>query len=105
MLATAPSSRLDEIKVASEVSKVRLTSSPVTSLKILTKSTNTVSEIPWPAKTKIIIQIYFLSNLSLPPFVVDRYIPTIAKKNAIIFNLSKIFSSGYKISAAHTGII
>ena len=48
--------------------------------------------------------MYFLLNVSRPPLVADKYIPTRAKKNAIPFNIEN-FSSGYKISAAHTGII
>ena len=49
--------------------------------------------------------MYFLLNLSLPLLVVDKYIPIRAKKNAIPFNIVKLSFSGYKINAAHTGII
>ena len=63
------------------------------------------SEIPCPTNTKIINHKYFLSKLSLPPLVEDKYMPASAKKKAIPFNSSKVLFSGYKISAAQTGII
>ena len=49
--------------------------------------------------------MYLLLNVSLPLLVVDKYIPTRAKKNAIPFNIVKLSFSGYKINAADTGII
>ena len=71
----------------------------------MAKSLKIASENPCPKKTRVIIQIYFLLNASDPLLVVDKYIPTRDKKKAIPVNIVKLSFSGYKINAAHTGII
>ena len=82
---------------------------PVFAALILYPENNTFNELKGIGFFLALAGIYLSSTkagkLSLPPLVEDKYIPASAKKNAIPFNASKVLFSGYKISAAQTGII